>query len=174
MGFSRQGYWSGWPFSSSVDLPDPWIRPRSLVLQVDSLPTELPGKPTEPLLTPSSLHPFSFKVPSLLLQMGTKFSFHWILFSVSIVCVCVCVCVYMRAHMCVLSRFWLFVTLCDSLNFSLPGSSVHGIFQARILEWVTSSYSEGSSPPRDQTCISCVSGISIRILYHCVHLKIYL
>ena len=166
MGFSRQGYWRGWPFPSSVDLPDPWIRPGSLVLQGDSLPTELPGKPTEPLLTPSSLHPFSFKVPSLLLQMGTKFSFHWILFSISIV--------YMRAHMCVLSRFWLFVTLRDSLNFSLPGSFVHGIFQARILEWVTSSYSGGSSPPRDQTWISCISGISIWILYHCVHLKICL
>ena len=39
---------------------------------------------------------------------------------------------------------------------SLPGFSVHGISQTRILEWVVISYSRGSSPPRDQTCISCI------------------
>ena len=41
-----------------------------------------------------------------------------------------------------------------------PGSSVHGIFQVRILEWVLISSSRGSSRPRDQTCISCVSFIA--------------
>ena len=44
---------------------------------------------------------------------------------------------------------------------SLPGSSVHGILQARILEWVAISYSRGSSQPRDQThvpCVSCIAG----------------
>ena len=45
MGFSRQGYWSSLPFPSPGDLPDPGIEPRSLALQADSLPTELPGKP---------------------------------------------------------------------------------------------------------------------------------
>ena len=44
-GFSRQKYWSGLPFPSSGDLPDPRIKPRSPALQVDSLPSELPGKP---------------------------------------------------------------------------------------------------------------------------------
>ena len=44
------------------------------------------------------------------------------------------------------------------------GSSVHGIFQARILEWVAISFSRGSSQPRDQTCISCIDRW---ILYHC-------
>ena len=58
-------------------------------------------------------------------------------------------------------------TLCNPVDFSLPGSSVHGIFQARVLEWVAISYSRGSSRPRDQTCISCVSCIGKRILYHC-------
>ena len=43
MAFSRQEYWSGLPFSSG-DLPDPGIEPRSLILQADSLPSELPGK----------------------------------------------------------------------------------------------------------------------------------
>ena len=45
MGFSRQEYWSGLPFPSPGDLPDPGIEPRSPALQVDSLPTELSGKP---------------------------------------------------------------------------------------------------------------------------------
>ena len=47
MGFSRQEYWSGLPFPSPGDLPNPGIEPRSPALQVDSLPSELPGKPKE-------------------------------------------------------------------------------------------------------------------------------
>ena len=42
--------------------------------------------------------------------------------------------------------------------YSPPGSSVHGILQARILEWVAISFSRGSSQPRDQTCVSCIAG----------------
>ena len=42
------------------------------------------------------------------------------------------------------------MTVCDSMDCSLPGSSVHGILQARILEWVAISYSRGSSQPRNQ------------------------
>ena len=45
MGFSRQGYWSGLPFPSPEDLPNPGIKPESPALQVDSLPSELPRKP---------------------------------------------------------------------------------------------------------------------------------
>ena len=45
MGFSRQEYWSGVPFPSPGDLPDPGIEPRSPALQADSLPTELSVKP---------------------------------------------------------------------------------------------------------------------------------
>ena len=41
---------------------------------------------------------------------------------------------------------------------SLPGSSVHGIFQARVLEWVAISFSRGSPRPRDQTQVSCIAG----------------
>ena len=43
----------------------------------------------------------------------------------------------------------LCLTLCDPMDCSLPGSSVHGILQARILEWVAISFSRGSSRPRD-------------------------
>ena len=45
-------------------------------------------------------------------------------------------------------------TLCDPMDYSLPGSSVHGIFQARILECIVISFSRGSSQPRDWTRIS--------------------
>ena len=61
------------------------------------------------------------------------------------VCACVCVC----AQSC--------PTLCDSMDCSLPGFSVHGIFQAGILEWVAISFFRGSSWHRDWTRISCVS-----------------
>ena len=60
------------------------------------------------------------------------------------------------------------VSLWDSMDCSLLGSSVHGIFQARILEWVAISFSGGSSRPRDQTHVSSVSctGIGRQVLYH--------
>ena len=58
------------------------------------------------------------------------------------------------------------LTLCNLVDCSLPGSSVHGIFQARILERVAISYSRGSSWPRHWTCVSCVSCIGRQILYH--------
>ena len=46
MGFPRQEYWSGLPFPSPGDLPNPGIEPGSPALQTDSLPSEPPGKPT--------------------------------------------------------------------------------------------------------------------------------
>ena len=55
---------------------------------------------------------------------------------------------------------------CDTLDCSPQGSSVHGILQARILEWVAISFSRGSSRPRDQTHVSCVSCTGRRIPYH--------
>src|SRR5574340_1783868 len=57
-------------------------------------------------------------------------------------------------------------TLWDPMDCSPPGSSVYGIFQAGILEWVAISYSSGSSRPRNRNCV-CVSCISRRILYCC-------
>ena len=52
----------------------------------------------------------------------------------------------------------LYLTLCDLVDYSLPGSSVYGILQARILEWVAIPFSRGSSRSRDTTQISCISG----------------
>ena len=51
----------------------------------------------------------------------------------------------------------LCLTLCNSMDCSLSGSSVHGISQARILEWVAVSFSRGFSGPRDQTLDSCIA-----------------
>ena len=48
--------------------------------------------------------------------------------------------------------------LCNHMDCSPPGSSVHGILQARILEWVTISFCRGSSQRRDHTWISCLAG----------------
>ena len=61
---------------------------------------------------------------------------------------CVCVC----------SVTQLSLTLCGSMDCNLPGSSLHMVFQARILEWVAISFSRESSWPKDQTSISCLAG----------------
>ena len=52
------------------------------------------------------------------------------------------------------------LTLCDPTDYSLPGSSVHGIFQARMLGWVAISFSRGSSRPGDRTHVFCFSWIA--------------
>ena len=52
----------------------------------------------------------------------------------------------------------LCLTLCDPMDCSLPGSSVHGIFQARVLEWVAISFLRRSSWPKDQTQGSRIVG----------------
>ena len=58
-----------------------------------------------------------------------------------------CVCMYVLSY----------PTLFGPMDCSPPGSSVHGIFLARILECVAISYPRGSSQPRDRTCVSCIS-----------------
>ena len=50
------------------------------------------------------------------------------------------------------------LTLCDPVDWGLPGSSVHGIFQARVLEWIAISFSRGSSWPRDRTWFPHIVG----------------
>ena len=65
-------------------------------------------------------------------------------------------------------------TLCDPMDPSPPGSSVHGIFQARVLEWVAIPFSRGSSRPRDGTPVSWVTCIARWILYHWATRKLYL
>ena len=50
------------------------------------------------------------------------------------------------------------LTLCDRMGYSPPGPSVHGILQARMLEWVAIPFSRGSSQSRSQTQVSCTAG----------------
>ena len=85
---------------------------------------------------------------------GREFGEEWILIS----------------RVCVLSRFtwaWLFW---DPRDNSPPGSSVHGILQARMLEWVAMSSSRGPSPPTDRTLVSYISSFGRQILNHECHL----
>ena len=78
----------------------------------------------------------------------------WSLFE----CVCVCVCACACTQSC--------LTLCIPMVCSPPGSSLHGIFQARILEQFAISYSRWSSWPKDRTRVSCISCIGKQILTH--------
>ena len=57
-------------------------------------------------------------------------------------------------------------TLCDPMKCNLPGFSIQGIFQARVLEWVAISFSRGSSRPRGWTQVSCIVGRSFYPLSH--------
>ena len=77
-------------------------------------------------------------------------------FCIFLKCVCVCVC------LCAVSQVWLFATPCCIL----PGSSLHGILQARILERVSISYSRVASQLRDVNCVSWVSWTGRWIVYH--------
>ena len=62
-------------------------------------------------------------------------------------------------------------TLCEPRDCNPPGSIVHRIFQAKILEWVAISSSRGSSWPRGRTGLSCISCIVRQILYYWHHLR---
>ena len=119
MGFSRQEYWSGVPLPSPGDLPDPGIEPWSPALEADALTSEPPGKPKVTLTA----------VKNFKMHSGSNKAGYF----------CCCHCLVTK----------LCPTLCDSMDNSPQVSSVRGIFQARILEWVAIPFSRGSSQPRD-------------------------
>ena len=62
-----------------------------------------------------------------------------------------------RAHLGMTRSFGIADVL-EDMDYSLQGSSVHEIFQARVLEWVAISFSRGSSQPRNQTQVSHIAG----------------
>ena len=103
--------------------------------------------------SPSKPHPTSLghhrarAEPPMLHSYPTSFLFY------------TCVCAHMCAQSC--------PTFCNPIVWELPGSFLHGIFQARTVEWFAISYSRGSSQPRDQTHASCVSCLGNHVLHHC-------
>ena len=110
------------------------------------------------------LHDFSLLLADadIMLKVDKSFYHHNSDKLMIIRCVCVCAraCAHMRMHSIVSDSLW-------PHGLGPPSSSVHGIFQARILEQVAISYSRGPSQPRDQTHVSCISYIGRRIFYHC-------
>ena len=63
------------------------------------------------------------------------------------------------------------LTLCDPMDHGLPGSSVHGILQARVLEWVAISFSKGSSWPRSGTQVSRIASRLYRLNHQGIHIS---
>ena len=80
--------------------------------------------------------------------------------------------VLVSCFLCVCIHAQLSLTLCNHMDGSLPGSSVRGVSQTRILEWVAISFSRGSSWPRDWTQVSCIAGSLLyfsQVLYWLCH-----
>ena len=127
--------WAAISFSRGFSQPRD--RTWSPALQEDSLACELPGKPP---YNPSCLVMTIFHISGH--DLATKPPPSYFIMKVKV----------LAAQLC--------LTLCDLMDCSLPGSSVHGILQARILEWVAIFFSRGSSWPRDRTWVSWIAGRS--------------
>ena len=139
MGFPRQGYWSGLPFSSPGDLPDPGIEPSLLwLLHCGWILYQLSyeGSPV------NQKEENNYRILTHICGTGRLG-----LTRIPLMCVRACVLV---AQPC--------PTLCDPTDCSPSGSSVHGILQARTLEWVAIPFSRGSSRPRDRSQVFCTAG----------------
>ena len=134
MGFSRQEYWSGLSFLSPGYLLNPGIEPMSSALVGGFFTTESPGKPSKVYhwYIPKNKSNKRYAKPC---RENYKIS------------------------LCDEKWKWksLSPTVCNPMDSSLPGSMVHGIFQARILEWAVISFSRGSFQPRDWTQVSCIA-----------------
>ena len=168
LGFSRQEHWSGLPFPSPMHESEKWKWSHSVVS--DSLrPHGL-----QPIRL---LHPWDF--PGKSTEVGCQFLLHFITETQANINV-----LYSflgpQTIFCLMNEEWKWSesevtqscpTLCDPTDRSLPGFSVHGIFQARVLEWVAISFSGGSSWPRDQTRVSHIVG---RCFYRLSHQGSYL
>ena len=77
---------------------------------------------------------------------------------------------HVLSNCCLRAKLLNHIWLCNPMDCSPPGSSVHGILQSRILEWVATPSSRTASQPRDRTWISFVSCIGRWLLYHWCHL----
>ena len=131
MGFPRQEYWSGLPSPSPGDFPDPGTESTSPSLQADSLPLCYLGSPRM----------------MVTLERSGEDSGCWRHKNDFLNAIKVLSCLVAQSCL----------ALYNPMDCSPPGSSVHGILQAKKLEWVAMSPSMGSSQHRDQTCISWIS-----------------
>ena len=135
IGFSRQEYWSGLPFPSSRNLPNPWIEPRSRALQADSLLSEPPGKPTQ---GHSAFFIWSNYLKKFLCIQDSHF---FPLSSYSATAVFKLI-FNSQAVAAAAKSLQSCPTLCNPIDGSPRGSPVPGILQARTLEWVAISFSK--------------------------------
>ena len=119
MGFSRQEYWSGLPFPPPGDLPNPGIKPESPKLQAESFPLNHQGNPVESMLLLLLLHR-PWDSPGKNTGVG---------------------CHFLLQCMKVKGEIEVVQSCRDSMDCRLPGSSIHGIFQARMLEWGAIAFS---------------------------------
>ena len=154
MGFSRPEYGSGWPFPSLGDLPNPGIDPGLLYCRRILYQLSHQGSPR---ILEWVVYPFSSRSSQPRNQTGVsciagRFFTNWAI---------------RKAQYILWTSLWKkneseiaqsCPTLCDPIDCSLPGSSIQGIFQARVLEWVAISFSRGSSWPRDRTRVSHIVG----------------
>ena len=145
LGFSRQKHWSGPPFPSPMHESEKSEVAQSCLTLSDPMVCSLPGSSVHGIFQARVLEwvPLPSPIVPWLVTFFLFLSF-----------------VVVQS----LSHIRLF---CDLMYCSPPGSSVHGIFQAKILEWVAISFSKGFPPCRDLTCISCTHLLFCRwILYH--------
>ena len=145
MEFSRRKYWSGLPFPSSGDLPNPGMEPGSPALQ-ESLLSESPEKaaPLPQTALQKCIIMHNFKIYGRLSSHLSLAQWHvgiWLLV------------VWMPAQ-----SLQSCLTLCHPRDCNPPGSSVHGILQARVLECIAIPFLRGSSQPRSPSQVSCIAG----------------
>ena len=151
--FSRQGYWHGLPCPPPGESPNPGIKPASPALQAEVTYPKCRAR----IWIQAYIFP-NFTFFSLICYLpGNRrknLREQWSLLKTPPT--------ILSYQAPLLSCVQLFGTPMDC---NPTGSSVHVIFQERILEWMAISFSRGSSQPRDQTCVSCVSCVGTWILY---------
>ena len=143
MGFLKQEYWSGLPFPPPIPLYAAAAAAakslQSCLTLCDPIDGSPPGSPVPGILKARTLE-----------WVAIFFSnaWKWKVKVKSLSCVWLLATLWMQLNLrkCFAQSC---LTLCDPMDTSPPGSSVHGILQARILEWISNSFSRGSSQPRD-------------------------
>ena len=108
--------------------------------------------------------PITMELPSFYHTRASHPKYYWLLgscnSSLCVLCIECCLTAALAStHCCYVLISKSCPTLCDCMDCSPPGSSIHGILQARILGWVAIPFSRGSSQPTDRTWVFCIAGI---------------